>query len=813
MPTGTVTLLFTDVEGSTQLLERLGAEAYAEALEQHRRLLRDAFRRHDGYEVDTQGDAFFVAFPRAAAAVAAAQEAQGALADGPVHVRVGIHTGEPIPTAEGYVGVDVHKGARIAAAGHGGQVLLSSTTRDLVEADVRDLGEHRLKDLTAPERLYQLGHDDFPPLKTIDATNLPVAASPLLGRERELDELLDLLRDGTRLVTVTGPGGTGKTRLALQVAAELVGSYEHGVFWVPLAALSDPELVVSQIAQTIGARGELAAHVRGKELLLLVDNLEHLLAAAPALGEVLAQAKGLRLLVTSRAPLHVRGEREYPLEPLAADDAVTLFVERAREAGRDLEPDQTVAAVCRRLDSLPLAIELAAARTRLLAPETLLERLDRALPLLTAGARDAPERQQTLRATIEWSYDLLDTPAKALFARLAVFAGTFSLEAAEDVCDADIEALAQLVDLNVLKPIAGSRFLMLETIREFAAERLESDADASATPKRHAHWYAELAKRAAETSMGALEHEWLVRLDADLENLRAAIHWARDHSEHLEVELVEATWFYLYVRGFYGEALGNLRHALETTESASLDQGELLHGAARVAAMTGDYAAAKRWCEQLLELARADNNARLIAKSLIGLAFMEADPERARTLYQDAADFARACGDTRSLASVAHNLGCIALEEDDPEKARPYLLEALELMRELSNEGGAAHCLSNLARVALAEGGLDEAAAFVLDALRLASHRGDKDAISFSLFVAAEIAAHRREAARAARLLGAADALQEEMGVRVDEYEKERARIAALLDGDGAALAAAESEGRALGLDEAVAYALQSLGA
>ena len=370
MPSGTVTLLFTDVEGSTQLLERLGAQAYADVLEEHRRLLREAFARHDGYEVDTQGDAFFVAFPRAGEAVAAANEAQQALTDGPVRVRIGIHTGEPIPTAEGYVGVDVHKGARIAAAGHGGQVLLSATTRDLVEADVRDLGEHRLKDLTAPARLYQLGHDDFPPLKTLDATNLPVAATPLLGREREVDEVLDLLRDGTRLVTITGPGGTGKTRLALQAAAELVGSYEHGVFWVPLAALTDPDLVVEQIAQTIGARDELANHLRGKEMLLLVDNLEHLLGAAPALGELLTQAKGLRLLVTSRTPLHVRGEREYPLDPLAEDDAVTLFVERARDAGRDLEPDDTIAAICRRLDSLPLAIELAAARTKILAPAT-----------------------------------------------------------------------------------------------------------------------------------------------------------------------------------------------------------------------------------------------------------------------------------------------------------------------------------------------------------------------------------------------------------------------------------------------------------
>ena len=530
LPSGTVTLLFTDIEGSTELLHGLG-DAYAETLGEHRRVVREAFTTHGGVEVDTQGDAFFAAFARASDAVAAADEIQRALAAGHVRLRMGIHTGEPIVTEEGYVGVDVHKGARIAAAGHGGQVLLSSSTHDLVEVEVRDLGEHRLKDLTAPERLYQLGHNDFPPLKTLDATNLPVAASPLLGRERELDELLNLLRNGSRLVTVTGPGGTGKTRLALQVAAELVGSFEHGVFWVPAAALTDHALVVPQIAHTIGARDQLAEHIRDKQMLLLVDNLEHLLAAAPALGEVLARAKGLRLLVTSRAPLHVRGEREYPLDPLAETDAVTLFVERARESGRDVEPDETVARVCRRLDSLPLAIELAAARTKLLDPATLLERLDRTLPLLTAGARDAPERQQTLRATIGWSYDLLDEDAKGLFARMSVFAGSFSLEAAEDVCAADVDALAALVDLSLLKPIGEARFLMLETIREYALELLDERADVEEIRRRHAEHFAALAEAAAPHLRGSREQrQWVDRLERDYANVRAAVRWCFDNA-------------------------------------------------------------------------------------------------------------------------------------------------------------------------------------------------------------------------------------------------------------------------------------------
>ena len=326
---------------------------------------------------------------------------------------------------KGYVGIDVHHAARVAACGHGGQIVVSASTRALLADTVElvDLGEHRLKDLGEPERLFQLGAGAFAPLKTLDATNLPLASSSLVGRERELAEVLALLTDGSREVTVTGPGGTGKTRFALQVAAELVGAFRDGVFWVPLAAVTDPELVEPEIAQTLGARDSLAGFLHGKEMLLLLDNFEHLLAAAPSVGALLAGASGLRVLATSRSPLHLSVEREYPLDPLTPLDAETLFVQRASAIGRDLEQDEPIAAICRRLDGLPLAIELAAARTKLLTPETLLERLDHALPILTGGARDAPERQRTLRATIAWSYDLLDEPSRELFAQLSVFAG------------------------------------------------------------------------------------------------------------------------------------------------------------------------------------------------------------------------------------------------------------------------------------------------------------------------------------------------------------------------------------------------------
>ena len=487
LPTGTVSFLFTDIEGSTKLLHEHG-DRYAALLEGHRRTLRAAFERHDGVEVDTQGDGFFVAFARAGDAVAAATEAQRALEDGAVRVRMGIHTGEPLVADDDYVGVDVHRAARIAAAAHGGQLVVSEATRRLLADDLplRDLGEWRLKDMGAAERLYQVGEGDFPPLRSLDATNLPVAASRLVGREREVGELVALFSSGARLVTVTGPGGSGKTRLALHVAGELVGAFHDGVYWVPLSGLSDPQLVVSELGRVVGARDDMGAWLRGKELLVVLDNFEHLLEAAPAVSALLSGSEGVRLLVTSRSPLHVSGEREFRLEPLPASDAAVLFVERAGAFGRALMRDATIEAICLRLDGLPLAVELAAARTKVLSPEMLLARLDVTLPLLTGGARDVPERQRTLRATIEWSFGLLEAPNRELLERLSVFARSFPLTAAEAVCDADLDQLAALVDASLLRPIGEDRFLMMATIREYALEQLEHSIDTAALRQRHA---------------------------------------------------------------------------------------------------------------------------------------------------------------------------------------------------------------------------------------------------------------------------------------------------------------------------------------
>ena len=577
LPTGTVTFLFTDVEGSTKLLHEHG-DAYVDLLAAHRAVVRNALSRHSGVEVDMQGDACFAAFSRASDAVAAAEEIRHGLGDGPVRVRIGIHTGEPLVTREGYVGLDVHRAARIAAAAHGGQVVLSSATRDLVGADrqLRDLGAYRLKDLIEAEHLFQLGEGQFPALRTLDATNLPVAASPLVGRERETDEVLEMLGD-RRLVTITGPGGTGKTRLALQVAAELVGTFSDGVFWVALGSLTDPGLVSSEIGQAIGAPDDVGGFLRDRELLLLLDNFEHLLPAAATVAELMATASGLRVLATSRAPLRISGEVEYPLDPLDPPDAVGLFVERARAVGRHIEPDATIEAVCARLDSLPLAIELAAARTRLLAPEALLARLERALPLLTDGPRDAPLRQRTLRATIEWSYDLLDAESRRLLPRLAVFAGSFPIGAAESVCDAKLSELSALVDLSLLKLLGDERLLMLETIREYGLERLAQSGEAETFRTRHAEAFVRLAETAYDLRDQA-EAEWSSRLDRDHDDLRAALDWLSKTHPDAALGLAGTLGWFWFTRGYLSEGDARLRAALTASGANAQSAGASAHG-------------------------------------------------------------------------------------------------------------------------------------------------------------------------------------------------------------------------------------------
>jgi predicted ATPase/class 3 adenylate cyclase len=573
LPTGTVTFLFTDVESSTRLLEELGAERFAEELERHRVVVREALAAHGGAEVDTQGDAFFCAFPSARAAVACAASIQHALDGGRIRIRIGIHTGEALLAGDRYVGMDVHRAARVGATGHGGQVVISPSTRQLLEPgsfELADLGAHRLKDLSEPVTLYQLGHAEFAPLKTLFRTNLPVPATPFLGRESELEELVRrLTQTPVRLLTLTGPGGTGKTRFALQLAAEVSDGFPDGVFWVPLASLADPALVASAVAQALDAEerpgeGLVDAVVRsvgGKRLLLLLDNCEHVLAAAAdVVSPLLPSCPNLLVLTTSRQPLEVAAEQVYPLQPLLPTDAVSLFESRAQAAGATFDLAESRAAVealCARLDRLPLAVELAAARTAAIPPAALLQRLSSRLDVLK-GPRDADERQRTLTATIAWSHDLLSPAEQALFRRLAVLHRGGALDAVEEVCEAELEDLLSLVAQSLVRQTEGPggepRYWMLETIREFAVAALDESGEAETLRNRHLDWFASLAREAREGLLRPRSSEWYDRLETELENLRAAFAWAVERSGDAAVVLAVALAPLHLLRGRYAEA-------------------------------------------------------------------------------------------------------------------------------------------------------------------------------------------------------------------------------------------------------------------
>ena len=539
LPTGTVTFVFTDIEGSTRLLEELGPEAYGELLSRHHRVCRVAWASHGGVEVETAGDAFFVAFGTASGALAAAADAQVALAELGLRVRMGVHTGEVRVTETGYVGLDVHRAARIAAAAHGGQVVVSQSTAALVSSDgLVDLGEHRFKDLAAAERVYQLGRGEHPPLKSLYRSNLPVPATAFLGREREVTEVAELVRsDEVRLVTLTGPGGIGKTRLALQAAAEAGDAFPDGVSWVPLASLDDHALVASTVAQALDVGEQpgreqidvLCERLAGRRLLLLLDNAEHLLPELATTVSRLSGVAGSTVLVTSRERLQLAGEWTYPVPELAPAEALELFVARAAGVGVRLERSHAVEELCVRLEQLPLALELAAARSVVFTPDQLLARLGQRLDLLKGG-RDADPRQQTLRSTIEWSYDLLDQEEQRLFRALSVFAGGCTYEAADAVCGAEPDSQQSLLDKSLLRRREaddGPRYWMLETIREYAAELLESSGEGALVRSRHAMWLLELV-RGLGSGLRRMRPDAVARIAPERDNVARAIAWSLD---------------------------------------------------------------------------------------------------------------------------------------------------------------------------------------------------------------------------------------------------------------------------------------------
>jgi predicted ATPase/class 3 adenylate cyclase len=809
LPSGTVTFLFSDVEGSTKLLHELGSDGYDAALGEHRRLLRDAFTRHDGVEVDTQGDAFFVVFASAAEAVAAAGEAQQALAAGPIRVRMGLHTGPAHLGAEGYVGLDVHRGARIAAAGHGGQVLLSRDTRTLAQDDVVDLGEHRLKDFAEPVWIFQLGQGRFPPLRTISNTNLPRPASSFVGRAKEVAEVSAFLQDSARLLTLTGPGGSGKTRLAIEAASELVPEFKAGVFWVDLAALRDPELVSETVAQTIGAKNALAEHIGEREMLLLLDNLEQVVEAAPALASLVEACPNLRLLSTSRELLQVRGEVEYPVLPLAEPEAVALFCARSQ-----LEADATIGELCRRLDDLPLAVELAAARARVLSPAEILERLSQRLDLLKGG-RDADPRQRTLRATIEWSYALLTTDEQRLFARLAVFRGGCTLDAAEEVTDAELDTLQSLVDKSLVRHV-DERFSMLETIREYAAERLAASGEADELRRHHADHFLALAEEAEPDLLrGASAKQWPERLEREHDNLRAALdHFEASGETERALRLSGALSEFWVARGHLVEGRRRLESALAADDRPTLVRAKALNGASGLAANTGDITAATVQAEEALALARALGDAWTIANALWSLGYLaveEGEVDKARPLVEESVrmfgelgEEASAIGATRTLAFTYERGGdtnrAVALHEDNLRRARALQDREVEALT-----------LAVLATMyVLYEGRVEDALPMLGEAYRIHRALGERLAIMADLYRFAGALAGAGKAGKAAQLLSSAEALREEFGSDVpwlrEMNEGTLASIRAQLD--EAAFSEASEQGRKLTPDEAVALAL-----
>jgi predicted ATPase/class 3 adenylate cyclase len=803
LPAGTVTFLFTDIEGSTRLLHDLGPERYAEALAEHRRILREAFARHGGVEVDTQGDAFFVAFPTAPGALAAAADAMEGLAAGPIRVRAGIHTGTPYLGDEGYVGPDVHMGARIAALAHGGQVLLSASTRALVDADgLRDMGEHRLKDIPEPQRLYQLGTSEFAPLRSLHRSSIPAAPTTFVGREKELAALSALVEE-SRLVTLTGPGGTGKTRLAMKIAARASAGLEGGAWWVPLAPVRDPRLVLEEAARAVGARDDLATHIGDRSTLLLLDNFEQVVDAASAVADLLAACPNLRILVTSREPLRLAGEREYRVPTLEEQAAVSLFLSRARVAVPELAEDEAVREICRRLDHLPLAIELAAARVRLLSPARMLERLDRRLPLLAGGARDLPERQRTLRAAIDWSYELLSPEERTLFARLSVFRGSFALDTAESAADAEFDVLASLVDKSLVR-VEDERFSMLETIREYAGERLEASGEAAGVRLRHARHFLALALEAEPHLRGAPK-AWWDRLEEVHDDLRAALDRLVALGEIQDaMALAGALWRFWAVRGYGREGRRRIEALVPLDSRPTAARADMLNGATGLA-LDEPGPDIRRLAEEALAIHLQLGSPFGVANSIFLLGHVAAaagDWEEGRDRFLESRRRFEEVGDEHYRLLAGRNLAWMYFELGERASARALTEENLAQARASGNRRIAAQSLGSLGWYDTDDGLLDDALGHLVESYGLSREDGERPAVASSLARLARTLAAMGRAREAARVLASAVELYEEIGAdgRFDEVPATGDRIRSHLD--EAAFASAWKEGRGLTAEE-----------
>jgi predicted ATPase/class 3 adenylate cyclase len=899
LPTGTITFLFTDMEGSTRLAESLGPR-WPPVLERHRQILRSALAAYDGLEVQTEGDGFFAVFTTAAAAVSATVRAQRDLGAEPwplsaaVRVRMGLHSGEGHVDHDGlYVGHDVHRAARLAEAAHGGQILVSETTRALVGSalpegvSLRDLGEHRLKDLL-PQPLTQVVIDglpaDFPPVRSLDArpNNLPVQLTSFVGRDRELQAVARLLAEN-RLLTLTGPGGTGKTRLALQLAALVADEHADGIWFVALEPLRDPELVLPTVARTLSVfprPGEspidaLADSIGERHMLLLLDNFEQVVEAAGDVAGLLRACPGLRVIVTSRAILRIAGEQEYVVPGLPAPpdtrrlsrveleelpaavrhpdaagldqyEAVRLFVARALAVQPGFavtnENAPAVAGITARLQGMPLAIELAAARVKLLTPEQILQRLEQQLGILTSAARDLPDRQRTLRGAIAWSCELLDEPHRRLLGRLSVFRGGWQLEEAEAVAGLPpglgvdiLDGLADLVDQSLVRRAdehdGVARFAMLEAVREFATELLAASGDEVAARTAHASVYLDVAERSAPHLQGADQRRWLDRLEKDHDNLREALAWAIGQPDPATaVRLAFGLWRFWQQRGYLDEARSLLDGmAAQRWEMAPDLQARFAEAAGGIAYWQADLPAATHWYEVALGIRRVgatsggQESRRQLANALynrgyIAVAAMmqtstvgaETDPA-ARAMMEEALAIYQRLEDTGGEGNVLWGLGGYLMFTGAAGEAEAYLRRSMELHRAAGQRTMEAWSLHMLSSALLIQERYSDAAEPSRHALRHFNEGGDVSGITLCLDVMSIVALAAGERLRGGRLWGAARQLQRVSGTGLAEWDEKIFRLMPF--GVRSSFTPAEldrvaADGAALSLSDAVAYAL-----